>query len=87
MSDRLWALLQCFDLRARAVHSGVLCGPVEFDGSAGEDHLHLLRRRPLRVTNPQWRRSVVIEACVLCIPRSGDHQLDGGHASDGDVDG
>ena len=87
MSDRLSAPLQCFDLRTRAVHSGVLCGPVEFDGSAEVGHLHLLRRGPSRVTNPQWRRSAVIEACVLFIPRSGDHQLDGGHASGSDVEG
>jgi AraC-like DNA-binding protein len=82
MSDRLSALLQRFDLRARVIHSGALCGPAAFDGSAGVGHLHLVRRGPLRVTDPQGQRSVVSEPSVLFIPRPGAHRLDGGDSGD-----
>ena len=62
-----------------APFSGALCRTADFDGNAGARHLHLVRRGLLRVTDPQWRRSTVIEACVLFIPSPVDHRLDGGH--------
>jgi len=83
MSDRLSALLQRFDLRARVIHSGALCGPAAFDGSAGVGHLHLVRRGPLRVTDAQGQRSVVSEPSVLFIPRPGAHRLDSSDSGDG----
>ncbi len=85
MSDRLSALLQRFELRARVLHTGALRGPAHFDGSAGVGHLHLVRRGPLRVTDPQGRRSSVKEPSVLFIPRPGAHRLDGGNGPGSDL--
>ncbi len=61
MADRLSALLQRFELRARVFHSGALCGVARFDESAGLGHLHLLRRGPRRVTCASGRRGIVTE--------------------------
>lgn len=85
MSDRLSALLQCFELRAHVFHSGALCGVAHFDGGAGIGHLHLVRRGPLGVTDMQGRHSVVTEPSALLFPRAGSHRLDGGEAEGADV--
>lgn len=85
MSDRLSALLQRFELHARVVRSGALCGSADFDASAGVGHLHLVRRGPLLLTDPQGRRSTVDEPSVLFIPRPGAHRLDGGDSPGADV--
>jgi AraC-like DNA-binding protein len=85
MSDRLSALLQRFELHARVVHSGTLCGLADFDGSTGAGHLHLVRRGPLLLTDPHGRRSNVDEPSVLFIPRPGAHRLDGGDSPGADV--
>lgn len=85
MHDRLSALLQRFDLRARVIHSGALCGRAGFDGRGGAGHLHLVRRGPLRMTEPQGRRSIVTEPSVLFVPRPRAHQLDGGDGPGAEV--
>lgn len=85
MSDRLSALLQRFELHARVVHSGTLRGFADFDGNTGEGHLHLVRRGPLRWTDPHGRRSTIDEPSVLFIPRPGAHRLDGGESPGADV--
>ena len=85
MPDRLSALLQRFELHARVVRSGALSGSADFDGSAGVGHLHLVRRGPLLLTDPQGRRSRVDEPSVLFIPRPGAHRLDGGDSPGADV--
>ncbi len=85
MSDRLSALLQRFELRARVFYSGALCGIADFDESAGVGHLHLVRRGPLGVTDSLGRYSVVMEPSVLFFPRAGAHRLDGGEREGADV--
>lgn len=85
MSDRLSALLQRFELRARVFYSGALCGIANFDGGAGIGHLHLVRRGPLGVTDSLGRHSVVSEPSVLFFPRAGAHRLDGGEREGADV--
>jgi AraC-like DNA-binding protein len=85
MSDRLSALLQRFELRARVFHSGALCGVAEFDGGAGVGHLHLVRRGPLGVTDAQGRHNIVSEPSVLFFPRAGAHRLDAGMPGGADV--
>lgn len=85
MVDRLSALLQRFELRARVFHSGALCGAARFDGGAGIGHLHLLRRGPLRVTSPSGQRSTVREPSVLFFPQGSAHRLDGGKGEGADV--
>ena len=85
MSDRLSALLQRFDLRARVIHSGTLCGAADFDGSAGVGHLYLVRRGPVGLTDSQGRRSVVTDPSVLFMPRPGAHRLEGGDEPGADV--
>jgi len=85
MSDRLSALLQRFELRAHVFHSGALCNSARFEGLAGAGHLHLVRRGPLGVTDPQGQRSTVTEPSVLFLPRPGTHQLDGGDSPGADV--
>lgn len=85
MSDRLSALLQRFELHARVVHSGTLRGFADFEGNTGAGHLHLVRRGPLRWTDPHGRRSTIDEPSVLFIPRPGAHRLDGGGSPGADV--
>lgn len=82
MSDRLSALLQRFELRARVSHGGALCGVARLDASPGIGHLHLLRQGRLAVTGAlgagQGRRMVLDEPSVLYFPRPAAHRLDGG---------
>ena len=85
MSDRLSALLQRFELRARVFHSGALCGVADFDGGAGVGHLHLVRRGPLGVTDPHGQHSRVTEPSVLFFPRAGAHRLDAGQPEGADL--
>lgn len=77
MSDRLSALLQRFELRARVLHGGALCGVAHFDASPGRGHLHLLRQGRLGVTGAGGRRTVIDEPSVLFFPRPTAHWLDG----------
>ncbi len=76
MSDRLSALLQRFELRARVFHGGALCGVTRFDGGQGVGHLHLLRHGTLGVTDGQGHRTVLDEPSVLFFPRPSPHRLD-----------
>lgn len=85
MSDRLSALLQRFELRARVFHGGTLCGAARFDASPGMGHLHLLRRGRLGVTGAQGRRTVLDEPSVLFFPRPTAHRLDGGGAPGAEI--
>lgn len=85
MPDRLSALLQRFELHARVVHSGTLCGSADFDGSTGAGYLYLVRRGPLLLTDAHGRRSTVDEPSVVFVPRPGDHRLEGGDSPGADV--
>jgi AraC-like DNA-binding protein len=77
MSDRLSALLQRFELHARVLHRGPLCGTAGFEPVAGVGHLHLLRGGRLRVTDALGQRSLIVEPTVLFYPRGASHRLDG----------
>lgn len=85
MPDRLSALLERFELRARVFHSGALCGVADFDEGAGVGHLHLLRRGPLGLTGPAGQRSTIREPSVLFFPPRSAHRLDGGEGTGADV--
>jgi len=85
MSDRLSALLQRFELRARVFHGGVLCGAAGFAESPGVGHLHLLRQGRLDVTGAQGRCTVLDEPGVLFFPRPTAHRLDGGEAPGAEI--
>jgi AraC-like DNA-binding protein len=89
MTDRLSALLQRFELRARVVHGGALRGTARFgdgdNGGAGLGHLHLLRRGPLRLTLPSGQRRTVLEPSVLLVPQGSAHRLDGGQGDGADL--
>ena len=76
MTDRLSALLQRFELRARVFHHGPLCGTVGFDAEAGAGHLHLLRQGTLVLTDAAGRCSRVGEPAVLFFPRPMAHRLE-----------
>lgn len=85
MSDRLSALLQRFELRARVIRGGALCGAARFDASPGMGHLHLLRQGRLCVIDAQGRRTVLDEPSVLFFPRPTAHRLDGGEQPGAEV--
>jgi AraC-like DNA-binding protein len=76
MPDRLSALLMRFDLRARVLHSGPLCGTSGFDARQGVGHLHLLRHGTLGVTDPRGQRTVLDQPSVVFFPRPATHRLD-----------
>lgn len=76
MSDRLSALLQRFELSARVIHGGALCGVANFDAGQGAGHLHLLHQGRLGVTDAQGLRTVLAEPSVLFFPRATAHRLD-----------
>jgi AraC-like DNA-binding protein len=76
MPDRLSALLQRFELRARVFHSGPWCGVANFDGQLSAGHLHLLRRGSLSVTDELGRQTLIEEPSVLFYPRPAAHRLE-----------
>jgi len=76
MPDRLTSLLQRFELRARVIRGGTLCGVADFVEGDGVGHLHLVRRGPVAFTNRQGQRIVVAEPGVVFYPRPLDHRMD-----------
>jgi AraC-like DNA-binding protein len=77
MADRLSALLQRFDLRARVLSGGTLRGASHFDGAAHEgSQLHLLRQGRLVVAGPRGRRQLLDEPGVVLLPRPAPHRLE-----------
>jgi len=76
MPDRLTSLLQRFELRARVLHSGALCGVAEFAEGDGVGHLHLVRRGRVGFTDRQGHRRVVAEPGVVFYPRPLNHRMD-----------
>lgn len=81
MADRLSALLQRFDLRARVFHGGTLCGVAHFDGTHGAGHLHLLRQGTLGVTDERGHHTVLEEPSVLFFSRPAVHRLEAREAT------
>ena len=76
MADRLSALLQRFELRARVFHGGALCGVSHFEERHGTGHLHLLRQGTLAVTDARATVMVVDEPSVLFLARPMAHRLE-----------
>jgi len=76
MADRLSALLQRFELRARVFHGGPLLGPSAIDARQGTGHLHLLRQGSLTVVDGRGGSTVVGEPSVLFLPRPCAHRLE-----------
>ncbi|HEY2929122.1 AraC family transcriptional regulator [Piscinibacter sp.] len=76
MADRLTALLQRFELRARVFRAGAFRGVCRGDVASGAGNLYLIRRGPVRVSHPQGRRKVVNEPTLLFYSRPGKQQLD-----------
>ena len=76
MPDRLTSLLQRFELRARVIRGGTLCGVADFAEGDGVGHLHLVRRGPVGFTDRQGRRIVVAEPGAVFYPRPLDHRMD-----------
>lgn len=76
MADRLSALLDRFQLRARVFHAGPLCGISSFEERNATGHVHLLRQGALRLTDAQGRHTVVAEPSVLLFPRAATHRLE-----------
>ncbi len=75
MADRLTALLQRFELRARVFHSGALCGTAGFDATPGVGHLYLLRQGSLRVSDTNNHDTVLTEPSLLLFARPSAHRL------------
>jgi AraC-like DNA-binding protein len=85
MSDRLSALLNRFELRARVIHGGALRGVAHFDAAQGAGHLHLLHRGPLGVTDAQGLRTLLEAPSVLFFPRASAHRLEADAASEAEL--
>lgn len=72
MPDRLSALLQRFELRARVIYGSALCGVANVDVGPGAGHLHPLHQVKLGVTDghlnrdnayrPLWRMVTALAA-------------------------
>ncbi len=70
MTERLSALLQRFELRARVLHGSALCGVSRSEQRHGTGHLHLLRQGTLAVTGARTTVMVVDELIAgLADPR------------------
>lgn len=85
MPDRLSALLKRFELSARVIHGGALCGVASFDAGPGAGHLHLLHQGSLGVTDAQGLRTVLDEPSVLFFPQATAHRLDADEARGADI--
>jgi AraC-like DNA-binding protein len=75
MADRLSALLQRFELRARVLHGGLLRGPLSFDDHAAAGYVHLLGQGAIDVTDERAGSAVVEQPSVLLYPRPLGHRL------------
>jgi AraC-like DNA-binding protein len=76
MSDRLSALLQRFELRARVFHGGLLCGDARFDERPGVGHVHLLRQGALDMVDAAGARTRVDQPSVLLLARPHAHRFE-----------
>lgn len=75
MTDRLSAILEHFDLRARVFHSGAMCGVAAFDEENGSGHLHLLRSGRLWLESPGAATTELNRPTLLFYPRAAPHRL------------
>lgn len=75
MQDRLAALLNRFELRARVFQTGALCQAVRFDAAQGLGHIHVLRRGVLKVVTAGARPRTLAEPSLIFYTRPVTHRL------------
>jgi AraC-like DNA-binding protein len=75
MQDRLAALLNRFELRARVFQTGALCEAVRFDAAQGLGHIHVLRRGVLKVVTAGARPRTLAEPSLIFYTRPVTHRL------------
>lgn len=75
MADRLEALLNHFEVRARMFHSGALCGINDVAASDDVGQLHLVRSGPLAVSHEGEATLRVTEPSLLLYPRPLAHRF------------
>ena len=75
MTDRLSAILERFELRARVFHSGAMCGVASFDEADDSGHLHLLKRGRLRVEQPGAASVELSQPTLLFYAGATPHRL------------
>jgi AraC-like DNA-binding protein len=73
--DQLSPLLAQFELSARVFHTGSLCGWVDFDGTDGVGHIHLIRQGHLRIASAGRATVDVTRPTLLFYPRPSAHEL------------
>lgn len=83
--DRLSALLQRFELRARVLGSGPLQGVRRHQADADAGYLHVLRQGPVLLTDGQGRRVSIEPPSVVLLPRGPAHQLQAGPTDGADL--
>jgi AraC-like DNA-binding protein len=74
-TDRLQALLQRFDVRARAFHAGPLCGMHAFDEKPGIGQLHLVRRGQVQAWHGGAAAELVEGPSLVFYPRPRSHRF------------
>ncbi len=75
MQDRLAALLNRFELRARVFQTGALCQAVRFDATEGVGHIHVLRRGALKLVTAGARPRTLAEPSLIFYTRPVTHRL------------
>jgi len=75
MQDRLAALLNRFELRARVFQTGALCQAVSFDAAQGVGHIHVLRRGVLKLVTSGARPRTLAEPSLIFYTRPCTHRL------------
>ncbi len=73
--DRLSLLLHSFSLSAGVFYSGQICGIHDFERDTQRGHLHLIRRGPVELTDPQGGTLSITEPSLLFMPRPHAHRL------------
>lgn len=85
MQDRLVALLEHFELRARLFHEGALCRAARFDDAEGVGYLHVLRAGRLVVERAGAPPATLAAPCVLFYPGPLEHRLRPAPGTDADL--
>lgn len=73
--DRLTGLLHRFELGARVLHGGLLCGALQFDQGTGLSHLHVLRHGAIELTNDDGTVHRLSGPSAVFYPRAVFHRI------------